>query len=227
MFCALKGATRSPRRVSSRQIAVAIQLFPTLEPVPPTKIALPTPLLSRRRIAGFVSIYSWKITPKITLNLGLRWQYESRFNNKYGQQSQFSPTAIDPLTGRAGAILHPKNALAGRDLNNFQPRVGMAYNFRTNWVFRGGFAVNTLDLWANALRENLDEYLATGVIASLSQATPMLRFTFATAPPPIRFNVASDGSAPFIGANFSGRNASYFDLAMRMPYVMNWNGSIQ
>lgn len=39
MFCALKGATRRPRRARSRQKAVAIQLLPALEPVPPIKIA--------------------------------------------------------------------------------------------------------------------------------------------------------------------------------------------
>ncbi len=36
MFWALKGATDKPRRRSQRQIAVAIQLLPTCEPVPPT-----------------------------------------------------------------------------------------------------------------------------------------------------------------------------------------------
>lgn len=40
MFCALNGATRSPRRTSRRHSAVAIQLLPALELVPPTKIAL-------------------------------------------------------------------------------------------------------------------------------------------------------------------------------------------
>ena len=36
MFRALKGATATPRRRSQRQIAVAIQLLPTWDPVPPT-----------------------------------------------------------------------------------------------------------------------------------------------------------------------------------------------
>jgi hypothetical protein len=65
----------------------------------------------------------WKATRKLTFNLGLRWQHESPYNTKYGQQSQFDPTAIDDLTGRQGALLHPSDALAKKDYNNFQPRV--------------------------------------------------------------------------------------------------------
>src|SRR5207245_5122706 len=71
----------------------------------------------------------WKVTTKLTLHLGLRWHYQSPYNTKYGQQSQFDPAAIDALTSLRGALLHPKRPLASKDLNNFQPRVGLAYNF--------------------------------------------------------------------------------------------------
>ncbi|MCC6588341.1 MAG: TonB-dependent receptor [Bryobacterales bacterium] len=168
----------------------------------------------------------WKATKRLTLNLGVRWQTESPYQTKYGQQSQFDPTAIDRLTGRMGALLHPKGALARRDANNFQPRIGMAYNFRQNWVFRGGFAVNTLDLWTNGLRENFDEYFAT---ASIQQApgNPDIAFRLSDGPPPVRFNIQADGSAPFVGTNYAGRTASYYDPNMRSPYIMNWNLSVQ
>ncbi len=168
----------------------------------------------------------WKVTSKLTLNLGLRWQYESPYNTKYGQQSQFSPTAIDPLTGRKGALLHPTGALASRDWNNLQPRAGLAYNFRNNWVFRGGFGLNTLDLWTNGLQENFDEYLATAVVQQ-EPGNPDVAFYLKNGPPPIQFHVNPDGSAPYLGTNFSGRSASYFDPNMRMPYIMNWNASLQ
>jgi hypothetical protein len=168
----------------------------------------------------------WKATNKLTLNLGVRWQTESPYQTKYGQQSQFDPTAIDPLTGRPGALLHPKGALAGRDANNFQPRIGMAYNFREKWVFRGGFAMNTLDLWTNSLRENFDEYLGTAVIEQ-PVGNPDIAFRLSQGPPPINFNLQPDGSVPFIGTNYSGRTASYYDPNMRSPYVMNWNAGFQ
>ena len=51
--------------------------------------------------------------------------------------------------------------------------------------------------------------------------------------PPVRrsaafqFNVNPDGSVPFVGTNYSSRNASWYDPNMRMPYVMSWSGGIQ
>lgn len=168
----------------------------------------------------------WKLSRKITLNLGVRWQYETPFQTKYGQQSQFSPTAIDPLTGLPGAILHPTGPLAKRDSNNFQPRLGMAYNFKKNWVFRSGFAVNTLDVWTNGLQENFDEYLATAVVQPPA-GNPDVAFYLSQGPPPIKFNILPNGSSPYVGTNYSGRNASYYDPNMHSPYVMNWNAGFQ
>ena len=168
----------------------------------------------------------WKATSKLTLNLGLRWQTESPYRTKYGQQTRFDPTATDPLSGLKGALTHPTGPLASRDANNFQPRVGMAYNFSKNWVFRGGFAMNTLDLWTNGLRENFDDYLAT---ASIQQppGNPDIAFRLSQGPPTIRFNIQPDVSAPFVGSNYSARPASFYDPNMRSPYVMNWNVSVQ
>ena len=79
----------------------------------------------------------WKPMRGLTINLGLRYSYETPYQTKYGQQSQFEPDGCqDPISGRMGAIIHPKGALARKDLNNFAPRVGLAWNFKPNWVFR-------------------------------------------------------------------------------------------
>ena len=89
------------------------------------------------------------------MNLGLRWSYESPFTTKYGQQSQFDPNAIDPVTGTPGAIVHAAGLLGKRDLNNFQPRVGLAYKINDKMVFRGGFGITTVDLFTAALDSEL------------------------------------------------------------------------
>ena len=49
------------------------------------------------------------------------------------------------MTGLKGAITHPKGIIGKRDLNNFQPRVGLSWNFLPKWVFRGSFGMMTSD----------------------------------------------------------------------------------
>ena len=75
----------------------------------------------------------WVVNPRLTLNLGLRWSFETPFQTKYGQQSQFDPTVPDPLTGMPGAIVHRAGPLGRTDWKHFQPRVGMAYKITTRW----------------------------------------------------------------------------------------------
>ncbi|MEZ5354740.1 MAG: carboxypeptidase regulatory-like domain-containing protein [Bryobacteraceae bacterium] len=168
----------------------------------------------------------YKPIRNMTLNLGLRWSYETPFQTSAGKQSQFDPAAVDPLTGRLGAIVHVPGALAKRDLNNFQPRIGMAWNFSPRWVFRGNFSIITSDLLTNTLNNNFEEYFATANVQS-PPGDPRPAFRLSQGPPPIRFNLAQDGSVPFVGTNYSGRTATWFDPNMRMPYVMNWSSGFQ
>jgi hypothetical protein len=168
----------------------------------------------------------YKPLRNLTLNLGLRWSYESPFQTKYGQQAQFDPAAIDPITGRTGAIVHRPGPLARKDLNNFQPRVGMAWNFKPSWVFRGNFGLITSDLFVNTLNTSFEEYFATADVQA-PPGDPRHLFRLSQGPPPIQFQLNPDGSVPFVGANPAGRSASWWDPAMRMPYVMNWSAGLQ
>src|SRR5438477_4561285 len=74
----------------------------------------------------------WKFSPNLTLNLGVRYQVQSAENNKYGQVSSFDPTGADnQVPGGIGVITHPKT-LYGKDWNNFQPRVRLAWSLHHN-----------------------------------------------------------------------------------------------
>ena len=162
----------------------------------------------------------------LSLNLGLRWSYESPYRTKYDQQSQFDPTATDPLTGLRGAIIHPKGPLAKKDLNNFQPRVGLAWTFRPRLVFRSNFGVMTQDLLSPVANLMFDEYYARASVQP-PPGDPRIAFLLSQGPPRITYILNPDGTVPFVGTNYSGRSASWYDPNMRMPYIMNWSAGIQ
>jgi outer membrane receptor protein involved in Fe transport len=89
----------------------------------------------------------WKVTPKLTLNLGLRYEYESPRTDRYNQLDTFNYNLASPLQVPG---LNLKGALAfvgvngasrfqgNPDRNNVGPRVGFAYRLGSNTVLRGG-----------------------------------------------------------------------------------------
>jgi len=100
-----------------------------------------------------------KISPKLTVNLGLRWDIPRPFLESSDNATFFSPTtpnpgAIDPATGQP--LLGAASRLgsgAGRsgfrraDIHwkDFSPRIGLAYKLTPKTVILGGYAVNFLD----------------------------------------------------------------------------------
>ena len=185
-----------------------------------------TSWLPRSSIHSFYFQDDWKVSPTLTINMGIRYSNESAFNTKYGLMSQFDPNATDPLTGRKGAVVHPKSSLAKTDSNNFNPRLGLAWHPLQKWVFRGGFGFYTVDVKFPSGRDQYDEFVGTAVQQALpGDPTPIYQISRGTRPP--NPTVLADGSSPFIGTNYSGRNVSMWDPSLRNPYVMNWNASIQ
>lgn len=159
----------------------------------------------------------------MTLNLGVRWSYSSPFKTTWNQQSQFDPTAIDPVTGLRGAITHPTGAIGKRDFNNFQPRLGMAWNFRPRWVFRTSFDVLTMD---ETGRGGFDEYAGTfNILQPVSD--PRHQLTLRQGPGPTNYVMNQDGTVPYTGANFASRTATWRDPDLCRPYVMNWSSGFQ
>ncbi len=182
--------------------------------------------LPRSSIHSFYFQDDWKLTPRLTLNLGLRYSNESPFSTKYGVMSQFDPNGTDPLTGRKGAVAHPTSGLNKRDNNNFDPRFGVAWHPLEKWVFRGGFGFYRVDVKFPSGREMYDEYVATAnQQPAPGDPTPIYRISNGTRPP--AFNVLQNGTSPFVGTNFGSRGISWWDPNLRNPYVMNWNASIQ
>jgi Carboxypeptidase regulatory-like domain/TonB dependent receptor-like, beta-barrel len=185
-----------------------------------------TSWLPRSDIHSFYIQDDWRITRRLTANLGLRYSNESPFGSKYGKMTNFDPTAVDDLTGKLGAFIHPTEGLSARDSNNFNPRLGLSWHPFEKWVFRGGIGMYTIDVRFPQSRGQFEEYVATAnQQAAPGDPTPI--YQISRGPDPVQFTVRPDGTSPFVGTNYGSRNAEWLDPNLRNPYVANFNGSVQ
>ncbi|PYU95534.1 MAG: hypothetical protein DMG08_04775, partial [Acidobacteria bacterium] len=82
----------------------------------------------------------WRATPKLTLNLGLRWElYPNRRRSAGLGIESYDPTTNEALIGGRGSI--PQDNGVGFSKKLFAPRFGFAYQLGNNTVIRSGYGI--------------------------------------------------------------------------------------
>jgi Carboxypeptidase regulatory-like domain/TonB dependent receptor len=84
---------------------------------------------------------NWKVSPRLTLNLGLRYELMTRFRERDNRHGSFdlnpgSPTYGTVVLAKDGN--HFSETFSDLDRNNFAPRVGFAWQATDKTVVRGG-----------------------------------------------------------------------------------------
>jgi hypothetical protein len=107
--------------------------------------------ISYRYFGGYVQD-DYRVSSKLTLNLGLRYEVETGRNERYNRLSWFDPAVANPIGAQVGL----PNLLGGLEYpgvggnttrqkltnyHNFGPRFGFAYNVLPKTVIRGGYGL--------------------------------------------------------------------------------------
>jgi len=105
------------------------------------------PRLGKKQL-GIYAQDTWKVTRRLTLDYGLRYDYSTYLQEQYGRAPSFSSTAINPKAGIPGAAIYDGNGPLRCNCNishnypfGFGPRLGLAYQITSKTVLRAGFGI--------------------------------------------------------------------------------------
>jgi hypothetical protein len=184
----------------------------------------------------------WKISRRLTLNLGIRWDLNVPPSERYNRISRgFDPTAPSPadklvdhsafpsLPPLIGGLLFAGHGgtptiVANTDKTAIQPRLGMAYRITEKFVFRGGFGKFYLNPNNDYIQNN-----------GFSVTTPFVGSTDGGRTPienalnnPYPSSIVQPAGSALGAATFLGRSGfSFFDPTFKLPYVWQFSSGFQ
>ncbi|MFN7934876.1 MAG: TonB-dependent receptor [Bryobacteraceae bacterium] len=175
----------------------------------------------------------WKISQKLTMNIGLRWEMETGPSERFNRLATVEPDIVSPLAQpsglplRGGLVFRGVNGASRQryktDANNLGPRLGLAYSLNPKTIFRGGFGVfYTPGLVRLFNAGNPGFTVTTPFVATIDSVTPVGNFVnpFPTGLQPLAGS--SQGASTLVGTSIA---ALKYDTPL--PYSMQWNFGIQ
>ena len=174
----------------------------------------------------------WQATPKLTLDLGLRYElYPPATPRKAGGFVNYNPATNQLVSAGTGG--NPSNLGMQTDYTNFAPRLGASYRATDSLVLRAGFGVSYVPFVDNTYAYNYPIKTSTGYTngatygAALNPVGGVVNFTTGVpATPTVAFG--SNGTLTETAANGTiGLNNLYIPLNFKNAYVSSWNMALQ
>jgi hypothetical protein len=175
----------------------------------------------------------WRVTSRLTLNVGLRWEYEGPRTERYDRTTRgFAYATTSPLQRQVpglnlrGGLLYAgvdgnSRGLYAPDRNNFAPRIGFAYSATRKTVLRGGYALSYIPVIGSVLPDGFST--ETPWVASTDGGLTIINRLS---------NPFPSGLVPPIGNSqglltFVGQGVSFVEPGDRIPMFHNWQFNIQ
>lgn len=173
----------------------------------------------------------WKVTKRLTLNLGVRYDLASGPVERWNRSSNFDPFQANSATNMPGVLLYAgvtkDRHFSNPPNNNFAPRIGFAYNITGDGktAIHGGYAIiygaiengDTAYDSANSLGFSIDTpFVAAG-------GGPFKAFKLSEGPTSINQPLGAKGGP----SAFRGQSVNFQQTAEGTPYVQQWNLTLQ
>ena len=196
----------------------------------------------------------WQVTPKLTVDLGVRWEFYPPATPKIaGGFSNYNPSNNTLVLAGLGS--NPMNLGLSKKYKYFAPRTGISYRVRNNTVVRAGFGISFTPFPDNTYAYNYpvranNSYGQVGAVANTPAVIPMTTppasctpygtgYVIASFqcgfPAPVPVTIPANG---IITANTTALISQVYNVIGTMkngvystnyinPYVMSWNVAVQ
>jgi hypothetical protein len=205
----------------------------------------PTPASASSYWAGYVQD-DWRVSRKLTINAGLRYEFDVPRTERFNRLSYFDQTAVSPIASQvpANPFFNPADLRGAvvfvdddnrrqveTDHNNFGPRIGVSYTLSPNTVVRSAYGVFYMPSHVQAAGHSGSAGMMgfnsqSNMIVSLDGRVPLRTIDN---PFPDGFNLppgSSQGASTFMGLNIGGGNGGVF-TSNQTPRMQQWNLNVQ
>lgn len=185
-------------------------------------------------LSGYVQD-DYKLRPKLTLNLGMRYEFQTPRMEKYNNQGTFLPNMTGSLNGMpaTGAFCFAGNCGLGSTLwpsnyKGFEPRIGLAWAPVSRLTVRANYGVMRVPLtgYQNVPLPdfNVASFSVGGTTGGVTPNVPVDYLTNPIAPTSSAYT-ALQGRGPFY--TVQGVTIPYIAQTNKVPYIQQWGLTLQ
>ncbi|MFN0124799.1 MAG: TonB-dependent receptor domain-containing protein [Blastocatellia bacterium] len=169
----------------------------------------------------------FKVSNKLTLNLGVRYEFATPQYEDQNRLSNYDPVSNQIIVASNGSLYN--RALVNPDRNNWSPRIGLAYNLTAKTVFRGGFGTSYIHFnrmgGENILAFNLPQIV--GVTINQLPTSPLCTGeNFSGCFRPTALGYPNGLISPARASTLTTRT-NFTPRETRTAYVQSWHLTIQ